>query len=210
VRAAGSLLCIAAGIALLYFTWFDGKDSEGSTEPQAEPEAAMPRCPEGMTDFDNTALRFKICLPSNLVYSNGVTTSALADANQQDPKFINDFHVVNLAWLVPWTSPPPPDPAIAPLRLAVRLEPANLGVEGCPLLLAIPSPAGVKSCSDAFFVDLSGDHLDPNGFMHRFRAMLPQTGPNGARLYMQVDSPAEAWSIQQPLIEQILGSIQTY
>jgi hypothetical protein len=211
VRAAGSLLCIAAGIALLYFTWFDGEDSEGSTE-QAAPEMPAPvnRCPDGMADFDNTVLRFRICLPSNLVYSNGVTTSALADANQQDPQFINDFHVVNLAWLLPWASPPPSDPAIAPMRLAVRLEPPDLGIEGCPLRQAPPSPTGVLACSDGFFVDQSGDHLDPNGFMHRYRAILPHTGPNGTRLYMQVDSPAEAWPIQQPLVEEILNSIETY
>jgi hypothetical protein len=209
VRAPGSLLCIAAGIALLYFTWFDGKESEGKVE-QAAPEVPVSRCPEGMQDFDNTALRFKICLPSNLVYSNGVTTSALAEADQQDPTFINDFHVVNLAWLVPWTFPPPSDPAIAPLRVAVRLEPGDLGPEGCPLRLAPPSPEGVLSCSDAFFADQSGAYLDPNGFAHRFRAILPQTAPNGVRLFVQVDGPTEAWPMQQPLVEQILNSLETY
>lgn len=200
-----SLLCVVAGIFLLYITWFNG---DGSEEPQAGVEGAREEvCPAGWRDFDNTALRVRVCLPSNMVFSTGSGTQSLNEADQTDPRFVNDFHVVNLAWLNPWPSVLPQDPALPPLRIAIRTPAADFGVEGCALRDAPANADGVKSCSDLFFIWDGIAYPDPNGDFHRFRALLPA---NGRQLFFQADSMTAAWPAQEALVRQVLDSIRPY
>lgn len=210
VRAATSLLCVAAGVALLYLVWIRD-DGDGTTEPTSETQGVAEQiCPTGWTDFDNTALRFKVCLPSNMVFSNGTTTQALSAVNQTDPAFVNDFHVVNLAWLQPWPATLPSDPALPPLRIALRTPAADLGIEGCALRTQPVDAKGVQSCSDLFFVFDGVAYPDLAGDFHRFRALLPGATP-AAPLFMQADSMTAAWSSgQQTLVQRVLDSIRPY
>jgi hypothetical protein len=207
VRAAASILFVAAGIALLYFTWFNGDDSEGE-QPAAEVDGVVEVCPSGWRDFDNTALHFKICLPNNLVFQNAGVTTALPDVNQSDPAFVNDFHVVNPAFLNPWPATIPSDPALPPLRIAVRKPAADLGIEGCALRTAPVDAKGVQSCSDLFFI-LDGQAIpDAAGDFHRYRALFMA---NGQQLFFQADSMTAAWAAgQQVLVQRVLESIRPY
>ncbi len=205
-----SLLCVVAGVALLYFVWIRD-DGDGATGPTSETQGVVePVCPTGWTDFDNTALRFKICLPSNLVFSNGTGTQSLSSVNQTDPAFVNDFHVVNLAWLQPWPATLPSDPALPPLRIAVRTPAADLGLEGCPLRTQPVDAKGIQSCSDAFFILDGLPYVDPVGDLHRFRAILPGSTP-ARPLFMQADSMTAAWAAgQQALVQRVMESIRPY
>jgi hypothetical protein len=206
-----SLLCVSAGVFLLYITWFDGgESSEPEAVSQPEPTPVVEVCPSGWRDFDHTAMRFKVCLPANLVFSTGGGTQALTDVDQQDPRFINDFHVVNLAWLNPWPEVIPQDPALPPLRIAIRPPAADLGVEGCPLRAQPVDADGTQSCSDLFFI-LNGEAVPhPAGDFHRFRALLPAEGQAAGPLFFQADSMTAGWTIQEPLVRQVLDSIRPY
>ncbi|MGE0056666.1 MAG: hypothetical protein AB7P33_02050 [Dehalococcoidia bacterium] len=208
VRAAVSLLCVVAGIALLYFVWIrDDSEPEPTSETQGVVE---PICPSGWTDFDNSALRFKICLPSNMLFSNGTSTQNLSTVSQTDPAFVNDFHVVNPAFAPPWPATPPSDPTLAPLRIAVRTPAADLGIEGCALRAQPADAKGVQSCSDAFFILDGLPYVDPAGDLHRFRAILPGSTP-ARPLYLQADSMTAAWATgQQALVQRVLESIRPY
>jgi hypothetical protein len=203
-----SLVCLAAGIALLYVVWI--RDDGGEPAATAETPAVVETCPSGWRDFDNTSLRFKICLPSNLLFSNGAGTQDLAEVNQTDAAFVNDFHVVNPAWLQPWPSVIPTDPGLAPLRIAVRPPAADLGLEGCALRSQPVDAKGIQSCSDLFFIYDGVAYSDANGDFHRFRAILPGSSP-ARPLFMQADSMSAAWSTgQQTLVQQVLESIRPY
>jgi hypothetical protein len=206
-----SLLCLAAGFFLLYITWLDGDDDEN--EPAAVTETPVvvveQPCPTGWRDFDNTAARYKVCLPLNMVFSTGTGTIALADVSQQDPLFINDFHVVNLAWLNPWPLEIPTDPALPPLRIAIRQPAVDLGIEGCPLRTQ-PLTDGVQSCSDIFFIRDGQAIPDPAGDFHRFRALIALEAPATGQLFFQADSMTAAWTSQGPLVQMVLDSIRPY
>lgn len=207
VRAAASLLFVAAGLALLYFTWFDGDDSKDDVA--AEVDGVVDVCPSGWRDFDNTSLRFKICLPNNLLFQNATgATLALPAANQSDPAFINDFHVVNAAFLAPWPTTIPTDPTLPPLRIAIRKPFADLGIEGCSLRATPVDAKGVQSCSDLFYI-LDGVAVpDPTGDFHRFRALFTA---NGQQLFFQADSMTAAWLPgQQALVQRVFESIRPY
>jgi hypothetical protein len=204
-----SLLCVAAGVALLYFTWLNGDESEGGTSPEVEPTPIVAEvCPAGWRDFDNTALKFKICLPSNLVFQSAGVTTPLPDVNQSSPAFVNDFHVVNLAFLNPWPATLPSDPTLPPLRIAVRKPAVEFGIEGCSLRTAAANEKAVQSCSDLFYI-IDGQAIpDPTGDFHRFRALLPA---NGQQLFFQADSMTAAWTAgQQALVQRVLDSIRAY
>jgi hypothetical protein len=199
-----------AGFFLLYVTWLDGDDDK-QPEEQTEVQGAVdPVCPAGWRDFDNTALRIKVCLPSNLVFSTGTSTQALTDVNQQDPLFVNDFHVINFAWLNPWPAVVPQDPAMPPLRIAIRPPAADPGVEGCALRTQPVDADGVQSCSDLFFIWDGQAVPHPEGDFHRFRALIPSTAQTGGKLFFQADSMTAAWPTQGPLVQQVLDSIRPY
>ena len=205
-----SLLCLAAGFFLLYITWFDRNDEE--PDPVAEapsPTPVVSPCPAGWRDFDNTAMRYRVCLPSSMVFSTGTGTLPLPEVNQQDPSFVNDFHVVNLAWLNPWPAVIPEDPALPPLRIAIRTPAADFGIEGCPLR-AQPVNDGVQSCSDLFFIRDGQAIPDPAGDFHRFRALIAMESPATGELFFQSDSMTAAWNIQGPLVQTVLDSIRPY
>ena len=211
VRAAVSLLCLAAGLFLLYITWFDdGGDDEVEPTAAVETPVVEQPCPVGWRDFDNTAARYKVCLPSNMVFSTGTGTLALTEVSQQDPRFINDFHVVNLAWLNPWPEVIPTDPALPPLRIAIRQPSAmDLEIEGCPLRTQ-PLTDGIQSCSDALLIVDGRAVLDPAGYFHRFRALVALEAPASGQIFFQADSMTAAWPAQGPLIQTVLDSIRPY
>jgi hypothetical protein len=195
-----------AGIALLYVVWLRD-DGDSAT---AETQGVTDVCPSGWRDFDNTSLRFKICLPSNLLFAGSSGTQSLTDVSQTSPDFVNDFHVVNLAWNQPWPATIPGDPTLPPLRIAVRPPAADLGIEGCPLRSQAVDARGVQSCSDLFFIYDGVAYPDPNGDFHRFRAILPGSSP-ARPLFLQADSMTAAWTTgQQNLVQQVLESIRPY
>ena len=205
-----SLLCVVAGVFLLYITWFDGGEDNGS-EPEADVQGVIDQvCPDGWRDFDNTALRIRVCLPPNLVFSTGTGNQALSDVDQQDPRFVNDFHVVNLAWLNPWPQVIPQDPAMPPLRIAIRTPAADFGIEGCTLREAPVDADGVQSCIDHLVIVDGQGIPDPAGDFHRFRALIPAPVQAGGELFFQADSMTAAWPIQGPLVQRVLDSIRPY
>jgi hypothetical protein len=196
-----------AGIALLYVIWIKDDGDNGHT---SETPDVVEVCPAGWRDFDNTSLRFKICLPSNLLFANGTGTQALTDVNQTDPAFVNDFHVINLAWQQPWPATIPTDPTLPPLRIAVRPPAADLGIEGCDLRAQPTDEDGVQSCSDLFFIYDGVAYPDPNGDFHRFRAIFPGSTPSRP-LFLQADSMTAAWTPgQEMLVQTVLESIRPY
>lgn len=145
-----------------------------------------------------------------MVFSTGTSTVALGDVDKSDPRFVNDFHVVNLAWLNPWPTTIPADPALPPLRIAIRLPPVDYGLEGCSVPGSPPDAAGVQACSDLLFVFNGQAFIDPLGDFHRYRALIPAGGADGGKLFLQADSMTAAWSSQGALVQQVLTSIRPY
>lgn len=135
---------------------------------------------------------------------------ALREIDQADPRFINDFHVVNLAWLNPWPEVIPADPLLPPLRIAFRLPPADYGIEGCSVPATPPGASGVQACSDRLFVPGGVAFIDPNGDFHRYRALIPSASAPGGKLFMQADSMTAAWAAQEAIVLQVLESVQPY
>jgi len=199
---------IAAGAALLYWAWigFGGSDNGGGN--------ATADCPSGWNRFDDTARHFRVCLPPTLVYYDGSATHALANVDKQDTDFQKTFMVVNLGWINTWPAQFPSDPLIAPLSLRFQTATASTSFDNCNPRSATADDNGVRACSDRLTLDLNHQPVPAvDGFIHIYKALVPINGASADSsrdLYVLVDSPNAVWSAQQPVVDQIIGSIETY
>jgi hypothetical protein len=198
------------GVVLLYWVWvgFGGSD-------KASGSGALD-CPKGWNSFDDSVRHFRACLPPALVYYDGAKTTALAEVNQQDDAFANPLMLVNLAWINTWPEHFSTDPLQAPLSLRVQLADASTSFDNCNPRQATAGESGLRACSDRLTLNQNNQPIAAaDGFIHIYKALLPtQYVPEGSSgdwdLYVLVDSPNAVWDIQQPVVDQIIASIQTY
>ena len=164
--------------------------------------------------IDNTAQRFTICLPLNLVYFDGNRTMQLEAATPADwTRIFSDFVMVNDAGLA--LGPPGLEhPALAPISLRVDVVSPSAPLNGCELRGTPANGDTTVTCIDRFFLSGPQPTFAPDGAIQRYRALIPtqrgRTVNDVFSLYLAITSLAADRQVQEPLFQQILTTLKPY